>query len=182
MRVFCVSALQPLRRVATNRRAYLSTSTGAKTSPELFSLLETYVDLEPRPIPLSQLFSFTKPSSPSDALSSYSYVRSEIPRRLARVIRSFDKLPYICGTNPFIARVHSLYKSSFHELCTVPEIANQRENEEHAARLEAHVQMHSNDIPSLSKGFVYHALSDAPAEKLMSSLQSITDTPPSPRL
>lgn len=138
-------------RVGHTRRL-LQAAPNAKPSAELPPLLESYSELEPRPIPLSTLFSFTKPTSPSDALSSASYVRSEIPRRLARVIRNFDKLPYICGTNPFIARVHSLYKSSFHELCTVPEITNQRENEEHATRLETHVQMHSNDIPTLSKG------------------------------
>jgi hypothetical protein len=145
------TATPVVSRVSPGRRLLQTVST-AKPSPELPALLETYSKLEPRPIPLSTLFSFTKPTSPSDALSSASYVRSEILRRLARVIRNFDKLPYICGMNPFIARVHSLYKSSFHELCRVPEITSERENEEHANRLEAHVQMHSNDIPSLSKG------------------------------
>lgn len=136
----------------SHRRQPLEIAPASSSSSELSALLETYSELEPRPIALSTLFSFTNPTSASDALSSASYVRSEIPRRLARVIRNFDKLPYICGTNPFIARVHSLYKSTFHQLCTIPEITNQREHDEHAARLEAHVQMHSNDIPTLSKG------------------------------
>lgn len=145
----------PTASTARLRRLHIPHSTITNTSPELAAALESYVDLEPRPIALSSLFSFQKPSSQSDTLSSSAYVRSEIPCRLARVIRNFDKLPYICGTNPFIARVHSLYKSSFHELCNVPPITNQRENEEHAARLEAHVQLHANDIPTLSKGFVH---------------------------
>jgi len=132
------------------KRRLLQSNT--KSSTDLSALLETYSKLQPRPIPLSTLFSFNNPTSVSDPRSSTSYVRSEIPRRLASVIRNFDKLPYICGTNPFIARVHSLYKSSFHQLSTVPEITNQRGNEEHAAHLEALVQMHSNEIPTLSKG------------------------------
>lgn len=141
--------LEPAR-LGTRRLHVPST----RISPELTALLESYSGLEPRPIPLQTLFSFSKPASSSAALASASYVRSELPRRLARVIRNFDQLPFICGTNPFIARVHSLYKSSFHDLCNVPEITNQRQNEEYAAHLEAHVQMHSNDIPTLSKGSV----------------------------
>lgn len=125
-----------------------------KPSPQLVTLLESYTGLEPRPIPLSTLFSFSQPTAPEDALASASYVRSEIPRRVARVIRNFDRLPFICGTNPFIARVHSLYKSSFQDLCKVPEITNQQQSAEFAAHLEAHVEMHSNDIPTLSKGSV----------------------------
>lgn len=133
-----------------------------KPSPELLSLLESYAPLEPRPIPLSTLFSFSQPSTPEDALASASYVKSEIPRRVARVIRAFDKLPYICGTNPFIARVHSLYKTSFQDLCKGAEITTQEQSAEFAAHLEAHVGMHSNDIPTLSKGSVL-----LPLEKLV---------------
>ncbi|KAF8320134.1 alpha-ketoacid dehydrogenase kinase [Clavulina sp. PMI_390] len=145
---------QPFSSINSCRQRLFSASSPACAKSELSNLLESYAHLEPRPIALSSLFP-PDSTSPTDALESFYIpnVQSEIPRRLARMIQRFDKLPYICGTNPFIARVHSLYKSSFYELSSIPKITNQSENEAYATRLEAHIHAHSNDIPTLSKGF-----------------------------
>jgi 26S proteasome regulatory subunit T1 len=133
------------------RLAHLS-RTPEPLVPGLAGLLQSYDELEPQPIPLSKLLSFGSPVSPSSVLASASYTRSEIPRRLARSVRNLDRLPYICGTNPYIARIHDLYLSTFSDLASAAEITNIEENDAFSALLARRVDLHADDIPTMSKG------------------------------
>jgi 26S proteasome regulatory subunit T1 len=142
----------PTWAVPVSRRLVHLSRTPEPLVSGLADLLQRYEALEPQPIALSTLLSYGSPVTPSSVLASASYTRSEVPRRLARGVRNLDKLPYICGTNPHIARIHKLYLSSFHALVTAGEIANTEENEAFSAQLARYVDLHANDIPVLSKG------------------------------
>ncbi|KAI5124028.1 hypothetical protein M0805_003859 [Coniferiporia weirii] len=112
-----------------------------------------YLSQSPRPLTLSKLLSFGRPLSPDSLLSSASYVLSEIPRRLTRRIRALENLPFIVGTNPYVARTLEAHRRSFEWLATYPEVRTLEENDEFATQLERLVQNHANDIPTLAKGF-----------------------------
>jgi 26S proteasome regulatory subunit T1 len=120
------------------------------TSPEFAHLLSNYAS--PRPINLSTLLSFGRPLTPDSLLASVSYALSEIPRRLATRIRSHEALPFIVGTNPYVAKTLKAYRESFQWLATYPPVRNLDENGEFVTQLECLVQSHVNDIPTLAKG------------------------------
>ncbi|KAB5595273.1 3-methyl-2-oxobutanoate dehydrogenase [Ceratobasidium theobromae] len=122
-------------------------------SERMSILLAEYEKLSPRPIPLKTLRGFANPPTPESALESASYVHSELPRRLVQRVRALDGLPFIVGMNPFIMRTHKLYHSSFERLATYPEVKNLEDNDEFSYELERLVEMHSNDIPTIAKGF-----------------------------
>lgn len=82
-------------------------------SAETLSLLQTYENLAPQPVPLQTVLSFGEQLSPESVVASAHFTLSEIPKRLAQRVRSLDCLPFIVGTNPFIARLHELYQRSF---------------------------------------------------------------------
>lgn len=121
-------------------------------SPEAGQLVAKYAQQSPRPLTLSTLLSFGRPLTPASVLSSASYVLSEIPRRLVRRVRSLEKLPFIVGTNPFVAHTLNAYRTSFQWLATYPEVRSLEENADFAAQLEHLVQSHANDIPTMAKG------------------------------
>lgn len=127
-----------------------------RTSPEVISLLDTYSRLAPRPVPLSTLLSFGSPLSPESLLDSASYVLHELPRRLVHRVHSFDSLPYIVGTNPFIARTRQQYRSSFIALASQPSVETLEDNWEFSQKLEELVKIHANDIPAMAKGCVFN--------------------------
>ncbi|CEL52456.1 [3-methyl-2-oxobutanoate dehydrogenase [lipoamide]] kinase, mitochondrial OS=Bos taurus GN=BCKDK PE=2 SV=1 [Rhizoctonia solani AG-1 IB] len=122
-------------------------------SESMSSLLSEYERLPPRPIPLKTLRGFANPPTPESVLESASYVLTELPRRLVQRVRALDGLPFIVGMNPFIMRTHKLYHSSFERLATFPEVKNLEDNDEFSRELEKLVEMHSNDIPTIAKGF-----------------------------
>ena len=123
-------------------------------SPEVAALLSKFITQEPRPLTLSKLLSFGRPLSTQSLISSASYALSEIPRRLSERIRALENLPFIVGTNPYIARTLEVHRASFEWLATYPEVRSIEENAEFSTQLEYLVQCHANDIPTLAKGCV----------------------------
>jgi len=97
--------------------------------------------------------SFGRPVTPESILSSVSYALSEIPRRLATRVRSLEALPFIVGTNPYIAQTLNAYRESFQWLATYPTVTNIQENAQFVEKLAEIVQRHANDIPTMAKGF-----------------------------
>lgn len=150
----------------TTRRIHI-TRTPQPSPPELATLLQAYSKLPPRQVPLSTLLAYGSPLTADSVLSSAAYVREEIPRRLARGVRNLDALPFIVGTNPFITRIHKLYTTSFQELASFPEIQSVEENLRFSRRLEGHVNMHANDIPTMAKGYVMWNVIPVYVQKLM---------------
>jgi 26S proteasome regulatory subunit T1 len=124
------------------------------TSPEVAELLSNYASITPtRQLNLSALLSFGRPLTPESLLASVSYVLSEIPRRLATRVRSLEALPFIVGTNPYIANTLNAYRESFRWLATYPAVTNLAENASFAGQLENLVQCHANDVPTMAKGY-----------------------------
>jgi 26S proteasome regulatory subunit T1 len=123
------------------------------TSPEITGLLTYYAAHPPRPLNLSTLLSFGRPLTPDSLLQSASYALAEIPRRLATRVRSLEALPFIVGTNPYVARTLHAYRESFRCIATYPPVRSLDENADFAAQLEVLVQNHANDIPTMARGY-----------------------------
>ena len=122
------------------------------TSAEMRALLARYESIPPRPLNLAQLLSFGRPVTAQSVLSSGSYALSELPRRLATRVKSLEALPFIVGTNPYVAKTLKAYKDSFKFLATYPPVTNLQENAEFVGHLAELVQRHANDIPTMAKG------------------------------
>jgi 26S proteasome regulatory subunit T1 len=125
----------------------------APVSQEVSQLLANYSSHPPRPLNLSTLLSFGRPLTPESVLASVSYALSELPRRLATRVRSLEALPFIVGTNPYVASTLNAYRDSFRWLAAYPPIHTLEENAKFASQLEGLVQSHANDIPTMAKGF-----------------------------
>ena len=150
-----ISARNAIPSLRSLSRSHLpNLRTPQAPSPQLAQLLEESAQLEPRPIHLPTLLSYGSPVTLSSMLTSAEYTQGEIACRLARIAQKFDKLPFICGMNPYIAKVHSLYRASFGELSSVPTVKNEAENAHFSQQLQRHVNLHAHDIPTLSKGYV----------------------------
>ncbi|KAJ3854831.1 hypothetical protein EV368DRAFT_35981 [Lentinula lateritia] len=125
----------------------------APSPKEVTELLAKYASSPHRPLNLSALLSFGRPLTPSSVLASVSYALEEIPRRLATRVQSLEALPFIVGTNPYIASILSAHKESFMWLATYPTPHTLEENSKFAETLEDLVEKHANDIPTIAKGF-----------------------------
>lgn len=143
------SAAHQVRNSSTSSRRLRSPK---PASPEVAALLSKFISQTPRPLTLSKLLSFGHPLSPQSVISSASYALSEIPRRMSERIRALENLPFIVGTNPYIARTLEVHRTSFEWLATYPEVKSIKENADFSTQLEHLVQCHSNDIPTLAKG------------------------------
>ncbi|KAM6500734.1 P-loop containing nucleoside triphosphate hydrolase protein [Amanita muscaria] len=122
-------------------------------SAEIAQLLSKYAASPPRPINLSKLLSFGRPLTDDSVLDSVSYTLAEIPRRLATRLRSLEALPFIVGTNPYIAKTLNAFRDSFQTLATYPLVTNAQENAQFTEVLANLVRTHANDIPTMAKGF-----------------------------
>ncbi|KAJ3737435.1 P-loop containing nucleoside triphosphate hydrolase protein [Lentinula guzmanii] len=125
----------------------------SSTPREVTELLAKYASSPHRPLNLSALLSFGRPLTPSSVLASVSYALEEIPRRLATRVQSLEALPFIVGTNPYIASILAAHKESFMWLATYPTPKTLEENAKFAETLEDLVEKHANDIPTIAKGF-----------------------------
>ncbi|KAG8907406.1 26S proteasome regulatory subunit 7 [Tulasnella sp. 403] len=107
-------------------RRYIQTQSRTPPPPpqELVALLQTYEALPPHPISLAELTSFGENLSPDSVIASANFMISELPKRLAQ-----------------------------RALATYPAPKNIEENWAFTRRLEDLVDVHSNDIPTLAKGF-----------------------------
>lgn len=120
--------------------------------PEVAQLLATYAQHPPRPLTLGTFLATGRPLTAESLLTSVSYAQAEIPRRMATRIRSLEALPFIVGTNPYIARILNGFRKSFLWSATYPQVKNLEENAMFTAQLEALVQDHANDLPTMAKG------------------------------
>lgn len=148
-----VCAQQHVQR-RLERRLY-SRRTPQGTSRAVTDLLSNYLSTTPRPLNLSQLLSFQRSLSPDSVLSSVSYALSELPRRLATRVRSLESLPFIVGTNPYVAKTLEAYRESFEWLASHPPVTDLEENKRFVQKLADLVQRHANDIPVMAKGSVH---------------------------
>ncbi|KAH6918828.1 P-loop containing nucleoside triphosphate hydrolase protein [Coprinopsis sp. MPI-PUGE-AT-0042] len=123
------------------------------SSAEVTALLSQYASTAPLPLNLSQLLSFGRPVTSDSVLSSVSYVLYELPRRLATRVRYMEALPFIVGTNPYVARTLKSFRESFYLLATHPPVTNLQENDKFSQILSDLVERHANDIPTMAKGF-----------------------------
>ncbi|KAI0003303.1 hypothetical protein BJV74DRAFT_793548 [Russula compacta] len=121
--------------------------------PEVAHLLTTYAQHTPRPLTLGTLLATGRPLTAESVLTSVSYAQAEIPRRLATRIRSLEALPFIVGTNPYIARMLDGFRKSFLWSATYPQVKSLEDNAVFSAQLETLVRDHANDIPTMAKGF-----------------------------
>ena len=153
-RKLAINAIPSLRPSSLSRSHLSNLRAPQAPSPEWARLLERFAQIEPRPIHLPTLLSYGSPVSLSSVVTSAEYTQGEIACRLARIAQKFDKLPFICGVNPYIAKVHTLYRASFGELASVPTVKNEAENTDFSEHLQRHVNLHVHDIPTLSKGYV----------------------------
>ncbi|KAJ1516783.1 hypothetical protein HMI55_001401 [Coelomomyces lativittatus] len=98
---------------------------------------------------------FTNPLSLSQLLiNNAHFLRSELPRRLAKRCKAFQMLPYIVGTNPYIHHVFSLYMQSLQTLLQLPTIESEKEEEHFDVALDQLVKAHLHVIPTLAQGFL----------------------------
>ncbi|KDQ33645.1 hypothetical protein PLEOSDRAFT_1061289 [Pleurotus ostreatus PC15] len=123
------------------------------SSAEVAQLLTKYAAHAPLSINLATLLSFGRPLTPESILSSVQYALSEIPRRLATRVRSLESLPFIVGTNPYVAKTLNAYRESFQLLATYPHVGSLDENAKFVSMLAELVRRHANDIPTMAKGF-----------------------------
>ncbi|RGB24998.1 branched-chain alpha-ketoacid dehydrogenase [Rhizophagus diaphanus] len=115
-----------------------------------------YAENSIRPVTLKELMRFVQPSlnNPSTLLESAKYTRSELPVRLARRVKALQNLPFIVGTNPYIKSIYKLYYNSFELIRSFPEnICDKGIDEKFAEMLKEMVTSHSENIPTLAKGF-----------------------------
>ncbi|KAI8971819.1 mitochondrial branched-chain alpha-ketoacid dehydrogenase kinase-domain-containing protein, partial [Mycotypha africana] len=107
------------------------------------------------PVTLKQLVRFGQPPITSQSIKTCThYARSELPVRLARRVRAFQSLPFIVGTNPFIKEIYSLYYDSFEKLVQYYPSENSDNDQEFIEHLKAFVERHSDNIPTLARGFL----------------------------
>ena len=144
----------PFVSQAHRRRYHGHYSPAEAQGAEISQLLATYAAHPPQPITLSSLVAFGQPLTPESLLRSVSYVLSEIPRRLARRARALETLPFIVGTNPYVAKTLKAYRASFQFLATYPPVTTLEENAKFTAELNQLVESHRNDIPTMAKGYV----------------------------
>ncbi|KAK7023804.1 CMGC/DYRK/DYRK2 protein kinase [Favolaschia claudopus] len=137
-----------LERDSGVRRAHQS------SSPELTHLLQRYASSPSVPLDLANLLSFGRPVTPTSVLSSVQFAIAEIPRRLAKRARSLETLPYLVGTNPYVAKTLDAYRDSFRLLTTYPAVTTVEENQKFTEQLENLVHRHTDDIPTMAKGFL----------------------------
>ncbi|SJL04456.1 related to branched-chain alpha-ketoacid dehydrogenase kinase, mitochondrial precursor [Armillaria ostoyae] len=124
------------------------------SSAEISQLLDRYdAASPPPPLNLSQLISFGRPLTSESVLQSSQFVLSNIPRGLAFRIHSLETLPFIVGTNPFIANTLNAHRESFQFLANYPIPRTIEDNAVLAEELKMLVESHANDIPTMAKGF-----------------------------
>lgn len=134
------------------KRHYSFQRRAPEQSQEVTELLDRYGSTPSLPLNLAQLLSFGHPVTPDSVLSSVTYALSELPRRMATRVRSLESLPFIVGTNPYVAKMLNAHRESFRFLSTYPPITSLQENSVFVQHLTNLVHGHANDIPTLAKG------------------------------
>ncbi len=122
------------------------------------ALLNDYLTLQPTTLTLSSLLTHgPQPGQVptiSQLIESAEFTRRELPVRLARRVGGFRSLPFIVGSNPYIQRIARLYSQSFETLAQFPEIVDLEDHDRFVDLLESLVDDHSDNIPTLARGFL----------------------------
>jgi len=137
------------------RRSFHVRSAHELPSAQTSQLLASYAAHPPHPLTLNSLVALGQPLTPESVLNSVSFVLSEIPRRLARRARALETLPFIVGTNPYVAKTLNAYRQSFQFLASYPPVTTLEESASFTAELSHLVESHRNDIPTMAKGCVF---------------------------
>ncbi|KAI8814012.1 branched-chain alpha-ketoacid dehydrogenase [Cladochytrium replicatum] len=87
-------------------------------------------------------------------IESARLLQEELPKRLARRVKSMQTLPFIVGVNPFIKSVYNLYYDSFETLRALPKVVDDKTQAEFSEVLNHLVASHQDVIPKLAKGFL----------------------------
>ncbi|MCO5565953.1 hypothetical protein L7F22_019628 [Adiantum nelumboides] len=140
--------------------APISTSSPISTFGATPSLLSSFLAIPPTSLTMSSLLylggSPGVPPSEAQLLHSARFTARELPIRLARRVDQYRSLPFIVGSNPYIAKIAKLYASSFDSLASMgfDNIQTLKDNDRFAAKLEEMVQLHSENVPTLARGFL----------------------------
>ncbi|KAI9483826.1 MAG: mitochondrial pyruvate dehydrogenase kinase-like protein [Benjaminiella poitrasii] len=115
--------------------------------------ITNYASKPIKPVTLKQLVRFGQPPLSDESLEAcIRYAKTELPVRLARRVRAFQSLPFIVGTNPYIKEIYNLYYNSFDSL--VKYASPNDNNDDYIDKLKAFVERHSDNIPTLARGFL----------------------------
>ncbi|SAM03563.1 hypothetical protein [Absidia glauca] len=115
----------------------------------------TYASRPIKPVTLKQLVRFGQPPLSQENLRQCAlYARTELPVRLARRVRAFQTLPFIVGTNPYIKEIYKLYYDSFEMLEQYSHRRDEGDDMEFADKLKDLVDRHTDNIPTLARGFL----------------------------
>ncbi|KXS16511.1 alpha-ketoacid dehydrogenase kinase [Gonapodya prolifera JEL478] len=87
-------------------------------------------------------------------VESAKFMRSEIPKRLARRVRALESLPFIVGLNPYIKSVYNLYRWAFEKVADFPQITDYESDLAFSDILAELVEAHTDVVPRLAKGFL----------------------------
>lgn len=121
-------------------------------------LLSHYLAIPPTQLTLSSLLGLGGspgvPPRESQLLHSARFTAKELPVRLARRVDQYRSLPFIVGSNPYISKIAKLYASSFDSLASLSEIKTLQDNARFAEKLDEMVSLHSENIPTLARGFL----------------------------
>ncbi|CAK5264058.1 unnamed protein product [Mycena citricolor] len=132
--------------------------------PGTLRLLEEFALSPPRALDLTSLLSFGRPVSPTSVIASVQFALAELPRRLARRVRALESLPFIVGTNPYIANTLEAYRDSFELLANHSPVITLEDNKRFTEQLANLVERHANDIPTMAKGFLESSKYISPAQ------------------
>ncbi|CEG66035.1 hypothetical protein RMATCC62417_02692 [Rhizopus microsporus] len=115
--------------------------------------ITTFASKPVKPVTLKQLVRFGQPPLSNESLQACTtYARTELPVRLARRVRAFQSLPFIVGTNPYIKEIYNLYYDSFETL--IKYVPADTDDWEFIETLKDFVERHSDNIPTLARGFL----------------------------
>ncbi|KAF1807738.1 PDH kinase [Mucor lusitanicus] len=117
--------------------------------------ITNFASKQVNPVTLGKLAGFGRPPLSNESLQACTqYARTELPVRLARRVRAFQSLPFIVGTNPHIKEIYSLYYDSFESLVKYALPDAPGDDVEFTEKLKDFVERHSDNIPTLARGFL----------------------------
>ncbi|CAD6588397.1 MAG: hypothetical protein CYPHOPRED_004378 [Cyphobasidiales sp. Tagirdzhanova-0007] len=124
------------------------------------------------PISLKQMIAFGKDLTEERLLQSASFVRQELPVRIAHRVRDLQNLPFVVGLNPHLERVYASYLEAFECLRKIPVIRTLDENDAFCEILKSLLESHSATIPRIMTGLLESAshLPPAPRERIMNRM------------
>lgn len=84
-------------------------------------------------------------------LQSANFLRTTLPVRLARRILDIHALPYICGINPHIQKIHNIYEDIFNQFVQIPRLKSLEDEKKFVDNLYKHLQLSREVLPNLAR-------------------------------